>query len=103
MAWKPLKYASAHALVVSEGIVVHGLGYATSRGLSDAMVHSALGFIEETATQALTDQQKRAKVEAELAALFHLPTSVIQLIVAIAFQVYKAEKAGHVVPTPTGN
>lgn len=72
--------------------VVAGLGYANAKGLTDEVVAMALAYVKEAAVTTLTNPEKRDQVEAKVAAVTHLPESVVALAVQIAVMAFKAGK-----------
>lgn len=80
--------------------VLQALGHATARGLSDAVLNSAIGFVKDAATaegSVLNNVEKKNYVAKKLVVLFHLPESVANLAVELAVQAVKAEIAA--IPT----
>lgn len=76
--------------------IVSALGYATTRGLSDAVINAAVGFVKEAVTaenSVLNNKEKRAYVVDKLIGVFHLPESIANLAVELAVQAVKAEAA----------
>lgn len=64
-------------------------GYAESKGLTDDLVTTALGFVEQAQQQFTDNAQRREWVVAALLAL-KVPESVARLAVELAVQLMKA-------------
>jgi hypothetical protein len=71
--------------------VVAALGFATTSGLTDAVVEAAKEQVKLAANSALDNTEKREFVVAKLSGMLHLPESVIRLAVERAVQAVKAE------------
>jgi len=71
--------------------IVHGLGYASTHGLTDAIVEAAKKYAKDALTLAIDNTGKREMVVAKLISEFGIPESIARLAVELAVQALKAE------------
>ncbi len=73
--------------------IVQALGFATTHGLTDAVLDAAIEFVKQAATTVLNNDEKRQYVVERLSTRFNIPTSIAGLATELAVQAAKAEIA----------